>query len=168
MLGVVCFELMVNGIYDVFRLHEDVYYSTRESYVSFMDRWSGITRSVQESDNTLYRMEKIKHRKVNDNMTLRIRGITNSTSTLNASVIRLLFKMGYASKSHWSRYVGGNVVNDSLLGIKYVLHEKKNDLPPEYTEYLSEMDPTKLGEDVTAEDYDPEKNMLYAFKNDHY
>ncbi len=166
-LGVVCFELMVNGIYDVFRLHEDVYYSTRESYVSFMDRWSGITRSVQESDNTLYRMEKIKHRKVNDNMTLRIRGITNSTSTLNASVIRLLFKMGYASKSHWSRYVGGNVVNDSLLGIKYVLHEKKNDLPPEYTEYLSEMDPTKLGEDVTAEDYDPEKNMLYAFKNDH-
>lgn len=166
-LGVVCFELMVNGTYDVFRLHEDVYYSTRESYVSFMDRWSGITRSVQESDDTLYRMEKIKHRKVNDNMTLRIRGISNSTSTLNASVIRLLFKMGYASKSHWSRYVGGNVVNDSLLGIKYVLHDKKNELPPEYEEYLSEMDPTKLGADVSAEDYDPEKNMLYAFKNDH-
>ena len=166
-LGVVCFELMINGIYDVFRLHEDVYYSTRESYVSFMDRWSGITRSVQESDDSLYRMEKIVHRKVNDNMTLRIRGISNSTSTLNASVIRLLFKMGYASKSHWSRYVGGNIVNDSLIGIKYVLDKEKGNLPRGYKEYLSEMDPTKLGEDVTDEDYDPEKKMLYAYINEH-
>lgn len=166
-LGIVCFELMINGIYDVFRLHEDVYYSTRESYVSFMERWSGITRSVQESDDSLYRMEKIVHRKVNDNMTLRIRGITNSTSTLNSSVIRLLFKMGYASKSHWSRYVGGNVVNDSLLGIKYVLDKEAGNLPGGYTEYMSEMDPTKLGADVTDEDYDPEENMLYAYKNEH-
>lgn len=166
-LGIVCFELMVNGVYDVFRLHEDVYYSTRESYVSFMQRWSGITRSVQESDDTLYRMEKIKHRKVNDNMTLQIRGITNSTSTLNQSVIRLLFKMGYASKSHWSRYVGGNIVNDSLLGIKYVLDDKSDGLPAGYKQYMSEMDPTKLGEDVTDEEYDPEKNMLYAFINEH-
>lgn len=167
LLGIVCFELMMNGIYDVFRLHEDVYYSTRESYVSFMNRWSGITRSVQESDDTLYRMEKIVHRKVNDNMTLRIRGITNSTSTLNSSVIKLLNKMGYASKSHWSRYVGGNIVNDSLLGIKYVLDKETGKLPDGYTQYLSEMDPTKLGADVSAEDYDPEKNMLYAFKNEY-
>ena len=166
-LGVVCFELMANGVYDVFRLHEDVYYSTRESYVTFMERWSGITRSVQESDDTLYRMEKIVHRKVNDNMTLRIRGISNSTSTLNASVIKLLNKMGYASKSHWSRYVGGNIVNDSLLGIKYVLDKESGKLPSGYTQYMAEMDPTKLGEDVTDEDYDPEKNMLYAYKNEY-
>ncbi|MBO4422843.1 MAG: YfhO family protein, partial [Clostridia bacterium] len=166
-LGFVCFELMFNATYDVFRLHEDVYYSTRESYVTFMQRWSGITRSVQESDDSLYRMEKIVHRKVNDNMTLRIRGISNSTSTLNASVIRFLFKMGYASKSHWSRYVGGNIVNDSLLGIKYVLDKEKGGLPAGYTEYLSEMDPTKLGEDVSDEEYDPEKNMLYAYINEH-
>ncbi|MBP5208160.1 MAG: YfhO family protein [Clostridia bacterium] len=166
-LAVVCLELMLNGIYDVFRLHEDVYYSTRESYVTFMERWSGITRSVQESDSSLYRMEKIKHRKVNDNMTLRIRGISNSTSTLNASSIRLLFKMGYASKSHWSRYVGGNVVNDSLIGIKYVLDQDKDKLPPEYELYLSEMDPTKLYEDVSDEEYDPDKNMLYAYINNY-
>lgn len=166
-LGIVCFELLINGIYDVFRLHEDVYYSTRESYVSFMDRWSGITRSVQESDGTLYRMEKTTHRKVNDNMTLRIKGISNSTSTLNASVIRLLFKMGYASKSHWSRYVGGNNVNDSLLGIKYVLTAEKGTLPAGYTEYLSEMDPTKLGSYIDPDDYEEEKDMLYAYKNEY-
>ncbi|MBQ7699838.1 MAG: YfhO family protein [Clostridia bacterium] len=166
-LGVVCFELMINGIYDVFRLHEDVSYSTRESYVSFITRWSGITRSVQESDDSLYRMEKLVHRKVNDNMTLRIKGVTNSTSTLNASVIKLLNKMGYASKSHWSRYVGGNIVNDSLVGIKYVLNNKSGGLPGGYTEYLSEIDPTTLNKDINASDYDESKNSLYAYKNEY-
>jgi uncharacterized membrane protein YfhO len=29
--------------------------------------------------------------------------------------------MGYASRSHWSRYLGGTPVNDSLLGIKYLI-----------------------------------------------
>ncbi|MBP5466631.1 MAG: Ig-like domain-containing protein, partial [Clostridia bacterium] len=39
-LGVVCFELLINSIYCVFRQHEDVTYSTRESYLSFTYRWS--------------------------------------------------------------------------------------------------------------------------------
>ena len=166
-LGVVCFELMINSIYCVFRQHEDVTYSTRESYLTFMYRWSGITRSVQESDDSLYRMEKLLQRKVNDNMALRIRGLSNSTSTLNAAVIKLLGKMGYASRSHYSRYSEGNIVNDSLLGVKYVLNNKKGTMASGYTEYLSEIDPTTLHKDVTADDYDESKNMLYAFKNEY-
>ena len=53
-------------------------------------------------------------------MGLQIRGLSNSTSTLNASTIKFLNQMGYASSSHWSKYYGGNPVNDSLLGIKYI------------------------------------------------
>ncbi len=166
-LGVVCFELLINSIYCVFRQHEDVTYSTRESYLSFTYRWSGITRSVQESDDSLYRMEKLVQRKVNDNMALRIKGISNSTSTMNAAVIKLLGKMGYSSRSHYSRYSEGNVVNDSLIGIKYVLNNKKTGLPSAYKEYLSEIDPTTLDSDVTDEDYNESDSMLYAFKNDY-
>ena len=59
-------------------------------------------------------------------MALRIRGLTNSTSTLNRSTITFLHQLGYASKSHWSKYLGGTPVNDSLLGIKYVLANEKN------------------------------------------
>ena len=43
------------------------------------------------------------------------------SSTLNASVIKLLAQLGYASKSHWSKYLGGTPVSDSLLGIKYLI-----------------------------------------------
>lgn len=172
LLAVVCAELLSNGIYDTVQLHNDVVYSPRSNssnsnsnaYVDFMARWSGIVRSVQEQDDTLYRMEKTVHRKVNDNMTLRMRGITNSTSTLNASVIKLLNKLGYASKSHWSRYVGGNIVNDSLLGIKYVLADDDDDLPPDYELMFTEMDPTKLGLEIEEDDDD---YLLYAYRNNY-
>jgi uncharacterized membrane protein YfhO len=50
-----------------------------------------------------------------------MRGLTGSTSTLNKETIQFLQKMGYASKSHWSKYLGGTPVNDSLLGVKYIL-----------------------------------------------
>lgn len=153
LLSVVCLELFLNGIYDSLALHEDVYYSTRTSYVEFMARWSPLVEKVQSEDISLYRMEKTVHRKVNDNMTLQMRGITNSTSTLNASVIRLLNKMGYASKSHWSRYAGGNPVSDSLLGIKYVL-SNKDDLCEQY-ELMYDYP------DETSEKGD----MLYAYEN---
>lgn len=153
---IVCLELFANGIYDVYQLHDDVYYSSRTSYVTFMERWSGIVRSVQEQDDTLYRMEKTIHRKVNDNMALQMRGITHSTSTLNKSVINLLFKLGYASKSHWSRYVDGNVVNDSLLGIKYLISNKEN-APSQYDLLLSEIDPTTFDAETP--------DMLYAYIN---
>ena len=172
LLAVVCAELLVNSVYDAAQLHKDVVYSPRSNssasnsnaYVDFMARWSGIVRSVQEQDDTLYRMEKTVHRKVNDNMTLRMRGITNSTSTLNASVIKLLNKLGYASKSHWSRYVGGNIVNDSLLGIKYVLADDEDDLPPDYELMFTETDPTKLGLEIDEED---NEYLLYAYKNNY-
>lgn len=65
-----------------------------------------------------YRMEKTSHRKTNDAMALGMYGISNSTSTLNASVIDLLQKLGFSSKSHWTKYLGGTPVSDSLLGIK--------------------------------------------------
>ena len=32
--------------------------------------------------------------------------------------------MGYTSKSHWAKYLGGTPVSDSLLGIKYLILEE--------------------------------------------
>lgn len=156
--GVVCLELFINGVYNMFKLHDDVLYSSRTSYVEYFDRWRPITNAVQDSDISLYRMEKTSHRKVNDNMTLRIRGISGSTSTLNASVIELLNKMGYASKSHWSKYVGTNPVGDSLLGMKYILTDKPENMPPEYAQYL-------VQNDTTSDKAQPDK--LYAYSNDY-
>jgi uncharacterized membrane protein YfhO len=63
--------------------------------------------------------------------------------------------MGYASRSHWSRYLGGTPVNDSLLGIKYLITNE--DERPYYGEPL-----------FTPEDYDYPKKFEPNGKYDVY
>ncbi len=121
MIFVVSLELFANGISNVAGLAEDVVYSSYSSYNDFMDKIRPIVEDVQKSDTSFYRMEKINHRRTNDNMALSIRGLSNSSSTLNRETIELLRHMGYASASHKSTYYGGNPVSDSILGIRYII-----------------------------------------------
>ncbi len=119
----ICLETFCNGLSNCLDLHDDVYYSKYSSYNNFISGLRPIVEEIKENDTSFYRFEKTKHRKTNDNMALGIRGLSNSTSTLNKETIRFLNRMGYASKSHWSKYLGGNPVNDSLLGIKYIISQ---------------------------------------------
>ena len=124
LLIVVCVEMLLNGIINITALHFDVTYSSYSSYNDFFDKLEPIVSEVQEKDTSFYRMEKTHHRKTNDNMTLKMRGLSGSTSTLNKETIKFLNNFGYSSKSHWSKYLGGNPVNDSILGVKYVIAQK--------------------------------------------
>ena len=121
---VVCVELLANGITNVADFHSDVIYSSYSSYHDFMDKIRPTVDAVREKDTSFYRMEKINHRRTNDNMALNIRGLSNSSSTLNRETIIFLQHMGYASASHKSIYKGGNIVNDSLLGLRYIIADK--------------------------------------------
>ncbi len=116
-------EVFLSGLWNLNGLDYDVVYTDYTSYNGFLDETRPIVDMVQEQDDSFYRMEKIIGDRTNDNMALKIRGLTGSTSTLNEETIRFLNKLGYNSQSHWSSYIGGNPVNDSLLGIKYVLGE---------------------------------------------
>ena len=120
LLFVICIEMTVNGLTNVFALDRDVVYSSYSSYNNFLSAIRPVTDEVQEKDTSFYRSEKTYFLRVNENMALNMRGLSNSTSTLNASVIEFLDQMGYAAGSHWSKYMCGNPLNDSLLGIKYV------------------------------------------------
>ncbi len=122
----VCLEVFCNGICSCVEFGDDVIYSSYSSYNDFISAIRPVTDELLEEDAGFYRFEKNAHRKYCNNMALRIRGLTNSTSTLNRSTITFLHQLGYASKSHWSKYLGGTPVNDSLLGIKYVLANEKN------------------------------------------
>ena len=124
LLIVVCVEMLINGVINITALHFDVTYSSYSSYNDFFDKLEPIVSAVQDGDTSFYRMEKTHHRKTNDNMTLQMRGLSGSTSTLNKETIKLLNNLGYSSKSHWSKYLGGNPVNDSILGIKYLIAQK--------------------------------------------
>lgn len=152
LLVIVSVELFVSGLLDDLALDDDVVYSTRTSYRNYIEKLQPAVDFLKAYDaenfgSEFYRMEKNSHRKTNDSMALGFYGISNSTSTLNSSVITLLNKMGYASKSHWTKYLGGTPVADSLLGLKYLI------FTDEYNERLY------------SRIYSDDENLLYGFYN---
>lgn len=133
----VCFEMFAAGLFHTISLDEDVVISRRNTYVDYIEKLQPVVDALKqyesEHENLLfYRMEKSTHRKTNDIMALDMNGISNSTSTLNASVISTLADFGYASKSHWSKYLGDTPVADSLLGIRYVIRTNQEESIYEY------------------------------------
>ncbi len=130
---IVCVELFANAIINCVEFGNDVIYSSYSSYRSFVDALRPQVNELLESDSSFYRFEKNAHRKYCDNMALNIRGITCSTSTLNKDTIAFLDDIGYASRSHWSKYLGGTPVNDSLIGIKYIIASDSDGLDRYYT-----------------------------------
>ncbi len=127
---VVCLEIYCSGLMNCVDFGADVIYTKYSSYNNFMDDIRPIVQLVQENDKSFYRMEKTVHRKTNDNLALNIRGLSCSTSTLNRDTISFLSAMGYTARAHWTKYMGGNPVNDSLVGLKYII--SKDDLSEYY------------------------------------
>lgn len=119
--GVVTVEVFAAALFSMHGLGKDVGYTGYSTYNDFLKSIRPITEDVQSSDDSFYRMEKTVFSLVNDNMALGMNGLSGSTSTLNYETVLFLNKMGYASSSHWSKYLGGTPVSDSLLGVKYVI-----------------------------------------------
>ncbi len=129
-LAILCtLELFCAGLLNVISLDKDVVYSSRTSYQSFRERVAPIVNKINSEDDSFFRMEKTVHRKTNDPYLLNMNGFSGSTSTLNRETITLLNKMGLSSKSHWTKYLGGTPVFDSLFGIKYLVCEADDSQP---------------------------------------
>jgi uncharacterized membrane protein YfhO len=119
------------------------------SYNAAINRIQHVVDAITEKDLSFYRMESKVYRRQggeNESMAFGFNGIAHSTSTLNSGIIRLFSNLGYASLSHWTKYLGGTPYTDALLGIKYVV--TKDDLldkqyyeeaysAPEYVEYAT-------------------------------
>lgn len=135
MLCVVLAELLYNGTSQIAALHEDVGATSREEYREYGEDMGASVEQVKQTDDGFYRMEVLYHRVVNDVMELGYRGLTNSTSTLNASTIAFLHRVGLLSTSHWSEYFGSTMALDSLLGIRYVVLPSGIQLNAVYEEY---------------------------------
>ena len=140
LVAIVCLELFFSSLGCLSEYDGDVAFSKYDGYNDFIGGLRPIVEQVKEEDDGFYRMEKLNHRKYNDNMALGIRGLSNSTSTLNAETIRFLNRMGYTARSHLSQYKGGTPVNDSLLGLKYLIDEKGSQKLVQYYEPFVEND----------------------------
>lgn len=157
LLCVVCLELFVNALVLFCSMNLNIGWSSYSSYSDYFKKLTPVVEAVQESDKTFYRSEKTTHRCTNDNMALNIKGLSNSTSTLNQGVIDMLDYLGFYADAHWTQYLGSTVLTDSLFGIKYIYSNTTNDSNKESLAQNEFMD--IFYERVT------EDENYYAYKN---
>ena len=127
LLCFICVEMFLNGLSNVNDLDSDVTFTKYDKYAQYNTLMLPITDTINDRDDGFFRSETTLHRKICDNMAVNIPGLSNSTSSINADTIYFLRMMGYSSKSNWSKYLGGTPVNDSLLGIKYLIATRDYD-----------------------------------------
>ncbi len=132
--AIVCVEMFAGGLININDVTYDVgmvrYGSVEDakedfsSYTAPIKRIEHVVNEITGRDKSFYRMESKIYRRnggENESMAFGFNGIAHSTSTLNSSVIRLFNNVGYASQSHWTKYLGGTPLSDALFGIKYVI-----------------------------------------------
>lgn len=132
MFALVIAELLVNNLVTFKRMHKDIYYSTRESYIGDIPNTRAAVDAVKAQDDGFYRMEKTYHRCVNDPIAVGMYGVSHSSSVFNEKAIALAKKLGFGAREHYSRYDGATPITDDVLGIKYVL--SKSELLSQYKE----------------------------------
>ena len=130
----VCAEAGLNTAQSLYQMHDDIVFSTRESYRWDIPLTRSVTEQIHEMDDGFYRMEKTFHRCVNDPIALRMYGMSHSSSTLNAKAIELLKSLGYAGREHYTRYDGATMLTDDIFGVKYILATNERSVP--YTETI--------------------------------
>ena len=120
-----CVILLGEGFYNtisqLYKQHGDIVYSTRPSYTEVILPLREAVNDIKAKDDGFYRIEKTFYRTVNDPMAVNMYGISHSSSTLNAKPIELLAKLGFTSRSHYTRYSGATEITKSLFGVKYEL-----------------------------------------------
>lgn len=123
LLFVVSIELFLNTFAMIDGAHKEVYYSDRNTYRDYYEKLYPAVDHIKQFDEGFYRTETVLRRTVNDPMALGIYGLSHSNSILNSKVIELFYKLGFASREHWTRYKGATPITDSFFGIRYIISE---------------------------------------------
>lgn len=135
-------ELLLSTFETLKDIDTDVTYSMRSSYYNYIEAGRAAVDKMEEFDDGLYRSEKVAKkaalsRTVNDDMAFGLKGVTHSSSVMNAKMITLLGNLGFVSRGHYTRYDGTTPLTDSLLGIKYVLDSENSGVPDLYQYQMS-------------------------------
>lgn len=157
MTAVLSFELCVNA-YDTFlKIDKEVAYSKGDSYYADTQAGRDVADAMRAYDDSFYRAEKTYCRMVNDNMAFGVRGITHSSSVMNAKIINFIETMGYKMQTFTTRYDGNSTLADSLLGIKYVIHD------PDKGNTDVNLNPAYTNNEVLTKDYTDSTGTQHTF-----
>lgn len=138
LFSAVCAEMLAVGYDTVKKIDKDVIYSKYSSYADYVKDGRDTVDMLNALDDGMYRSEKIFHRTVNDPMAFGLKGLSHSSSTMNAKAIDMLGKLGFTSRGHYTRYSGATYLTDSLFGVKYVLAKTQG--IPDYEKVLTHKD----------------------------
>ncbi|MBR6871964.1 MAG: YfhO family protein [Ruminococcus sp.] len=120
-------ELLVNAMDTLHKIDVDVVYSKYTSYEPYMSDTRDAVENLYRFDkDEFYRVEATFHRTVNDPIGTNYKGISHSSSTMNATVLTMLKKLGYAYGGHYVKYDGETILTDSLFGIRYIMDKQDN------------------------------------------
>ncbi len=151
LVGVICTEVFLSGLCNVNDFDEDVGFTQYYKYNDFKRLLEPVSETLEDYDKGFYRAEMTNRRKDNDNFALGLKGLTSTTSTLNRDTISFLHNMGYYGASHRSRYEGGSLVNDALLGVKYIITPR--DLSGLYGDPVLSLEDYAKHEGMTTEEF---------------
>ncbi len=121
LLCVISGELVFNNVKTLKSINKEVVYSTGASYEPFVENGRIAVQKIKDYDSGFYRSEKTYTRCINDNMAFGLRGLTHSSSVMNAKTLSFIETLGYNTRSYYTRYDGTTELGDCLLGIKYVI-----------------------------------------------
>lgn len=115
-------EFFANAADTLEKIDKDVAYSKASSYEPYMSNLRSAVDTIYDfDDEPFYRMEATFHRTVNDPIGTNYRGISHSSSTMNAPALLMLHKLGYAYGGHYTKYDGTTFMTDALFDIKYLM-----------------------------------------------
>ncbi len=143
--AVICAELCFNTTNTLTKMHQDITFSTRDSYLSVILPLREKVEEIKEQDDGFYRIEKNFFRSVNDPMAVNMYGLSHSSSTLNARAIDMLGYFGFTSNGHYSRFSGNTPLTCDIFGVKYIL-----DCPGESTANIKSADDITVNENKDA------------------
>ncbi len=166
MLCCISGELVFNAVQTMKDVDKEVTYSTKASYGSFIQAGRKAVDMMESLDDGLYRSEKTFSRCVNDNLALGLKGLTHSSSVMNAKTLDFIETLGYCTRSYYSRYDGTTELADSLLGIRYVLDNGDNPTRPMLQESYIKVDEYNYTDpdDLDAND-NPKSKTISIYEN---
>lgn len=161
-------ELVFNTVKTLHDIDEEVHYSSRASYRTVLKEGRAAVKLMEGLDGSLYRSEKTFARCVNDNLGYGLKGLTHSSSVMNARILSFIETLGYNTRSYYTRYDGTTELADSILGIKYVLDNgsiPSNNRPLLHKAYNKITDYEYKDKDDKDSDGNPTSKTLSIYEN---
>ncbi len=122
-------ELGINAYDTIHKADWEIIYSKKSSYQNVIAEGINVTNAIEDYDrdkngnNVIFRSEKTFFRAINDNLGYGLKGISHSSSVMNTKILSFIQTLGYAKRSYVTRYDGNSSLADSLMGIRYVVHD---------------------------------------------